>query len=75
MSHHTSVRVVTAPPGLLDACIHSRYCSQSVYAGIKQTPVIAKVRRGGKWVVLIQNGGAPLPGKLVHQMVRAIQPT
>ncbi len=73
-SHHTSVRVVTAPPDRLDACIHSRYCSQSVYAGIRRTPVIARVRRGAKWVVLIQNGGRPLPRGMVRQMVRAIQP-
>jgi hypothetical protein len=74
IDHHTSVRVVTVTPGRLGACIHSRYCSRSVYAGIRRTPAIATVRRGDRWVVLIQNGGEPLPAALVRRMVRAIQP-
>jgi hypothetical protein len=74
MDYHTSVRVVTTPRGRLKACIHSRYCSQSVYTGIRRTPVIARVRRGAMWVVLIQNGGRRLPPYLVRRMVRAIQP-
>jgi hypothetical protein len=74
MEYHTSVRVVTTSPGRLRACVHSRYCSQSVYAGIRRTPVIARVRRGAMWVVLVQDGGRPLPAKLVRRMVRAIQP-
>jgi hypothetical protein len=74
MDYRTSVRVVTTSPGRLKACIRSRYCSQSVYTGIRRTPVIARVRRGVSWVVLIQDGGGPLPAWLVRRMVRAIQP-
>jgi hypothetical protein len=44
MEYHTSVRVVTTSLGRLNACIRSRYCSQSVYTGIRRTPVIARVR-------------------------------